>query len=288
MTRHSLTLALAASLVALAGTPALAQDKSAAPAAAPTAPAKAAPGAPAAPAKSAAAAAPTGKDLFPKQYYDLLLKERLAQGQQDTPELRNALREELNTRELIVREAKKKGLDKDPDIKTQMDLTGQTVLVRAYVADWVKSHPVPDAALRKEYDTIKAQMGDKEYKVRHILVEKEDEAKDVIVQLQKGEKFEKLAERSKDPGSKANGGDLDWNAPGNFVKPFSDAMVKLDKGKFTTVPVQTQFGWHVIEVDDIREAKVPPFDEVKPQLAQRMQGQQLDNYFKELRSKSGM
>jgi len=277
MTRHSLTLALAASLVALA-TPAMAQDKAPAPAKA----------APAAPAKAAATAAPTGKDLFPKPYYDLLLKERIAQGQQDTPELRNALREELNTRELITREAKKKGLDKDPDIKTQMDLTSQTVLVRAYVADWVKAHPVSDDVLRKEYDAIKAQMGDKEYKVRHILVEKEDEAKDIIVQLQKGEKFEKLAERSKDPGSKANGGDLDWNAPGNFVKPFSDAMIKLDKGKFTTVPVQTQFGWHVIEVDDIREAKVPPFDDVKPQLAQRMQGQQLDSYFKELRTKNGM
>jgi len=278
MNRHSITLALAASLVALAGATALAQDKAAAPKAAPAAPTKAA----------AAAAAPAGKELYPKQYYDLLLKERLAQGQQDTPELRNALREELNTRELIVREAKKKGLDKDPDIKTQMDLTSQTVLVRAYVADWVKAHPVSDDVLKKEYDAIKAQMGDKEYKVRHILVEKEDEAKDIIVQLQKGEKFEKLAERSKDPGSKANGGDLDWNAPGNFVKPFSDAMVKLDKGKFTTVPVQTQFGWHVIEVDDIREAKVPPFDEVKTQLAQRMQGQQLDSYFKDLRSKNGM
>ena len=202
--------------------------------------------------------------------------------------MRNALREELNTRELIVREAKKKGLDKDSDVKTQMDLTAQTVLVRAYVADWIKGHPVPDEALRKEYDAIKAQMGDKEYKVRHILVEKEDEAKEIIVALQKGDKFEKLAERSKDPGSKANGGDLDWNAPGNFVKPFSDAMVKLPKGKFTTVPVQTQFGWHVIEVDDIREAKVPPFDEVKPQLTQRMQGQQLDIYFRELRAKGGM
>ena len=277
MTRHSLTLALAASLVALA-TPAIAQDKAPAPAKA----------APAAPAKAAATAAPAGKDIFPKPYYDLLLKERIAQGQQDTPELRNALREELNTRELITREAKKKGLDKDPDVKTQMDLTSQTVLVRAYVADWVKAHPVSDDVLRKEYDAIKSQMGDKEYKVRHILVEKEDEAKDIIAQLQKGEKFEKLAERSKDPGSKANGGDLDWNAPGNFVKPFSEAMVKLDKGKFTTVPVQTQFGWHVIEVDDIREAKVPPFDDVKPQLAQRMQGQQLDSYFKELRTKNGM
>ncbi len=271
MTKHSLTLAVAAALLALAGAPAQAQDKSAAPA------------------KAAAAAAPaSGKELYPKAYYDLMLKDRIAQGQADSPELRAALREELNTRELLLREAKKKGLDKNPEVKTQMDLTAQTVLVRAFVADWVKANPISDAALQKEYEAIKSQMGDKEYKVRHILVEKEDEAKEIIVALQKGEKFEKLAERSKDPGSKANGGDLDWNAPGNFVKPFSDAMVKLPKGKFTTVPVQTQFGWHVIEVDDIRDAKVPPFDEVKAQLAQRMQGQQLEVYFKELRAKNGM
>jgi peptidyl-prolyl cis-trans isomerase C len=169
-----------------------------------------------------------------------------------------------------------------------MDLTAQTVLVRAFVTEWVKANPIPDALLRKEYETIRAQMGDKEYKVRHVLVEKEDDAKEIIVALQKGDKFEKLAERSKDPGSKDKGGDLDWNAPGNFVKPFSEAMVKLPKGKFTTQPVQTQFGWHVIEVDDIREAKAPGFDEVKPQLQQRLQGQQLDAYFRELRAKSGI
>ncbi len=272
MNKHSLTLAIAAALIALAGAPAQAQDKAAAPAKAAT----------------AAAPAAAGKEIYPKAYFDLMLKERLAQGQPDTPELRAGLREELNTRELLLREAKKKGLEKNADVKTQMDLTSQTVLVRAFVADWVKANPISDAALHKEYDAIKAQMGDKEFKVRHILVEKEDEAKEIIVLLQKGDKFEKLAERSKDPGSKANGGDLDWNAPGNFVKPFSDAMVKLPKGKFTTVPVQTQFGWHVIEVDDIREAKVPPFDEVKPQLAQRMQGQQLEVYFKDLRSKNGL
>jgi len=269
-------IALAAAL--LAALPAFAQD------AKDKAPAKSA-----APAKAAAAAPATGgKELYPKAYYDVLLKERLAQGQPDSPEVRNAIREELNTRELLVREAKKKGLDKDPDVKAQMDLTAQTALVRAYVADWMKSNPIPDATLRKEYEAIKGQIGDKEYKVRHILVEKEDEAKEIIAALQKGEKFEKLAERSKDPGSKANGGDLDWNAPANFVKPFSDAMVKLEKGKFTAQPVQTQFGWHVIRLDDIRDAKVPSFDEVKPQLAQRMQSQVLDAYFKDLRNKAGL
>jgi peptidyl-prolyl cis-trans isomerase C len=268
MIRRTLALTLA-SLLALAGLAAHAQ----------------------APAKGAAAATPAasaGKEIYPKAYFDFLLKERLAQGQPDSPEMRNAVREELNTRELLVREAKKKGLDKNADVKNQMDLTAQTILVRAYVAEWAKANPIPDAALRKEYEQIKTQIGDKEYKVRHILVEKEDEAKAIIVSLQKGERFEKLAEQSKDPGSKANGGDLDWNAPANFVKPFSDAMVKLEKGKFTTQPVQTQFGWHVIRLDDVRDAKVPPYEEVKPQLAQRLQSQHLDNYFKELRAKNGL
>jgi peptidyl-prolyl cis-trans isomerase C len=243
---------------------------------------------PKAAAPAAAPAKAEGPNLYSQATYDFMLKQRLAQNQPDSPELRAAVRDELNTRELLVREAKKAGVDKNPTVKTEMELAQQTVLVRAYMADYLKAHPVSDAALRKEYDAIKAQIGDKEYKVRHILVDKEDDAKEIIVALQKGEKFDKLAERSKDTGSKINGGDLDWNAPANFVKPFSDAMVALPKGKFTTTPVQTQFGWHVIEVDDIRDAKVPPFDEVKPQLQQRMQGQVVDAYLKELRAKSGM
>ena len=242
----------------------------------------------AAPAPAAKADAAKGKELYPQGFYDFMIKQRLAQGQPDSPELRAAVRDELNTRELLVREAKKQGIDKSPAVKTEIDLAGQTVIVRTYMADYLKSHPVSDAALRKDYDAIKSQIGDKEYKVRHILVENEADAKEIIAALQKGDKFEKLAERSKDTGSKINGGDLDWNAPANFVKPFSDAMIALPKGKFTTVPVQTQFGWHVIEVDDIREAKVPPFDDVKPQLAQRMQSQVVDTYLKDLRAKNGL
>jgi len=274
MNRTSINIAVTAAFAVLAALPAQAQDKAAAPAKSQAAP--------------AASPAAGSKELYNKVYFDYLLKERLAQGQPDSPELRNAIRDELNTRELLVREAKKKGFDKTTDVKNQTELATQTVLVRAYVADWIKANPIPEAALRKEYETIKGQMGDKEYKVRHILVEKEDEAKEIIAELQKGTKFEKLAERSKDTGSKATGGDLDWNAPGNFVKPFSEAMVKLPKGKFTATPVQSQFGWHVIEVTDIRDAKVPSFEEVKPQLQQRMQGQYLDTYFKELRAKNGL
>ncbi|HTI47932.1 MAG TPA: peptidylprolyl isomerase [Casimicrobiaceae bacterium] len=255
---------------------------------APAAP-KAAPKADASKAAPKADAAPAGKQLFPPQQYDFMLKERLAQGAQDTPELRQAVREELNTRELLAREARKQGIDKTADMKAQMDLAAQTVLVRAYVSDWLQKNPIPEAELHKEYDQIKSQIGDKEYKVRHILVDKEDEAKEIIAELQKGAKFEDLAKaRSKDPGSKDKGGDLDWNAPTNFVKPFGDAMKSTPKGKFTAQPVQTQFGWHVIEVDDVRDAKVPTFDEVKPQLAQRMQAQWLDKYFKDLRAKNGV
>lgn len=245
--------------------------------------------APAAPKAAPAAKAAEGKALYPQSQFDIVLKDRTAQGQQDTPELRAAVREELNTRELLAREARKKGMDKNADVKSQMELASQTVLVRAYVADWIKNNPVPDAALRKEYDGIKAQIGDREYKVAHILVDTEAEAKDVITELQKGGKFADLAKaRSKDPGSKDRGGDLDWNAPANFVKPFSDAMVKAEKGKFTPQPVQTQFGWHVILVEDVREAKVPSFEEVKPQLAQRLQAQSLDKYFRDLRAKNGL
>ena len=272
------TLVAVAVMTALFSGGALAQ--AAAPAAAP----KAAP-------KAAAAAAPAAgdKQLYTQGQYDVLLKERLAQGGQDTPEVRNAVKEELNTRELLAREAKKVGLQNTPDVKTQMDLASQTVLVRAYVTDWVKKNPVPEAELKKEYDTIKSQIGDKEYKVRHILVEKEDDAKAIITELQKGAKFDELAKsRSKDPGSKDKGGDLDWNAPANFVKPFGDAMKSTPKGKFTAQPVQTQFGWHVIEVEDVRDAKVPGYDEVKPQLQQRLQAQWLDKYFKDLRAKNGI
>ena len=268
MMKKSLTLAVMTALVALAGVPAIAQDKAAAPA--------------------KATAAPAGKQLYSQATYDFLLKAALASGQPDSPELKNQIKDELNMRELLVREAKKKGLDKNPDVKVQMDIQSQTVLVNATIADWLKANPITDAELHKEYDVIKAQWGEKEYKVRHILVDKEDEAKDIIAELQKGTKFETLATRSKDPGSKDKGGDLDWNAPGNFVKPFSEAMVKLPKGKFTAQPVQTQFGWHVIEVDDIRDAKIPPFDDVKAQLQQKVQRQKVEAYMKELKAKNGV
>ena len=253
--------------------------------AAPKAAAKAADAAPGSTPKDSA-----GKEIYPQSYFDYMLKERLASGQAaDSPQLREMVRDELINRELVMREAKKKGMDKDPVLKASMELNAQTVLIRAYMQDYVRANPPSEDQLKKDYDAIRATLGNKEYHARHILVEKEDEAKEVVTQLQKGEKFEKLAgERSKDPGSKDKGGDLDWASPANFAKPFSDAMVALQKGKFTPTPVQTQFGWHVIQLDDVRDTKAPTFDEVKPNLTQRAQGLLVEKHLADLRAKAAI
>lgn len=250
----------------------------------------AAPAKPAAAAKAPAApAANGGKMLYTQQQFDMVLKQQLGKGAQDSPQLRDAVKEQLNTVSMLAGEAKKQGLDKQPDVKTQMDLNAESILANVYVGEWLKKNPVPEAELKKDYDAAKAQMGDKEYKVRHILVDKEDEAKEIISELQKGAKFEDLAKaRSKDPGSKDKGGELGWTLPTNFVKPFGDAIKATPKGKFSAEPVHTQFGWHVLQVEDVRAAKVPTFEEAKPQLEQRAQQQWIEKHVQELRTKHGI
>ena len=222
---------------------------------------------------------------IPQSRADLLIKKRIEQGQTDTPQLKQSVRESLIHRELIIQEALKKGLDKNPDVATQIDMAKQDVLVNAFVQDYLKNTPVNDDALKAEYEKIKTQMGDKEYKARHILVEKEAEAKDIIAQIKKGAKFEKLAEKSKDP-SKSSGGDLGWSPANAYVKPFAEAMTALKKGEYTKEPVQSQFGWHVIRLDDVRPIPVPPFEQVKPQLAQRMQQQAVEKAITDLKAKA--
>jgi peptidyl-prolyl cis-trans isomerase C len=167
-----------------------------------------------------------------------------------------------------------------------VELSRQEVLWGAYIADFIQNAPVSDAQVKAEYERVKAQRGDKEYKARHILVEKEDEAKQVVADLKKGRKFEELAKQSKDPGSKDRGGELDWNAPSGYVKPFADAMTKLQKGKYTEAPVQTQFGWHVILLEDVRDTKFPTLEEAKPQIAQAIQQQQFTKQIQDLRAKA--
>ena len=227
-----------------------------------------------------------GKPL-PQARLELLVRERVAQGQQDTPELRNFLKQELINREVIQQESIKRGLDKNPDVVMQLDMVRQGVLVAAFLQDYLRKNQPNDAALKGEYERIKTQQGEKEYRARHILVKTEDEAKDALAQLAKGAKFETIAsEKSIDTGSKGNGGDLNWAPPGRYVKPFSDALTKLKKGETTKAPVQTQFGWHVIQLQDERPLKMPTFDEAKNQLVQMMSQQALQKVVADLRSKA--
>ncbi|HYD75544.1 peptidylprolyl isomerase [Ramlibacter sp.] len=205
-------------------------------------------------------------------------------GRPVTPEVTAQLKEEVIAREVFMQEAQKRGLEGSDDFRNQMELARQTLLIRELFADQQKKNPVTDAEIKAEYDKFVAANGGKEYKARHILVEKEDEAKAIIASLKKGQKFEDIAKKqSKDPGSGANGGDLDWATAASYVPEFSDAMVKLTKGQLTQQPVKTQFGWHVIRLDDVREAQLPKLDDIKPQIAQSLQQQKLAKFQQDLR-----
>ncbi len=224
---------------------------------------------------------------IPQSRFEVMAKELDAQGHPASAERENAIKEELVNREILAQAARKRGLDKDATVQAEMDMARQAVLVRALFENEVKAHPVTDADLEKQYDQFKASMGTNEYKVRHILVDKEDEAKSIIDQLNKGADFAKLAkEKSKDPGSKDNGGDLDWGPAGRYVKPFADAVTSLKKGEITKTPVKTDFGYHVIQVEDVRPLKVPTFAEMKEQFRQRAQQQQIQKLVMDLRGKA--
>lgn len=223
---------------------------------------------------------------IPQSRVDFVVKGAIAQGQPDSPDLRKAVKEKLIDQELIVQEATKQGLDKNPDVVQQLEIGKYTVLTNAFVQEFVKNHPISEDQLHQEYDKLKAKLGDKEYNARHILVATEDEAKAIIVQLGKKVKFEKLAAKSLDAGSAKQGGSLGWTIPGTFVPQFANALLELKKGEYTKTPVQTQFGWHVIKLDDVRALKVPSFDEVKPQLQQRLQQQALKKAVDDLQAKA--
>ena len=223
----------------------------------------------------------------PTARVDALAQQLAKAGRPVTPEMQGQLREEIITREVFLQEAQKRGLDVTEDFRIQMDLARQSLLIRELFNDYQQKNPVTDADAKAEYDKFAAANGGKEYKARHILVEKEAEAKAIIASLKKGGKFEEIAKKSsKDPGSGANGGDLDWAAAGSYVKEFSDAMVALEKGKTTETPVKSQFGYHVIRLDDVREAQLPKFEEVKPQILQQLQQQKLAQFQQDLRAKA--
>jgi peptidyl-prolyl cis-trans isomerase C len=220
----------------------------------------------------------------PKARIDMLQQQLAKAGRPVTPEVQGQIRDEVIAREIFMQEAQKRGLDATDDYKAQMELARQTILIRELFADYQKTNPVTDADIKGEYEKFVAANGGKEYKARHVLVEKEEDAKKIIGDLKKGQKFEDIAKKqSKDPGSGANGGDLDWANAASYVPEFAEAMIKLKKGETTPAPVKSQFGWHVIRVDDIRDAQLPKLEEVKPQIAQQLQTQKLAQFQENLR-----
>lgn len=223
---------------------------------------------------------------IPTKKVDEFVAALAAQGQADTPELRAAIREELITRELFSQEAERKGLSNTPEVKAQLEGVRQDVLIRALIRDYMTSKPITDAEVTAEYERLTKASAQKEYRARHVLVETEDAARQVVADLKKGTAFEELAKQSKDTGSAARGGDLDWNTADTFVKEFSDAMVALEKGKFTEAPVQSQFGWHVIRLDDVRDAPPPPLEQVSQQVRQQLERSRLQTLQQELRAKA--
>ena len=239
----------------------------------------------AAPAYAQNVAVVNGKAI-PTSRVDAMVKQMVQQGQKDTPEMRAMIKDELINREVLAQEADRQGVAIRPEIKNQTDLARQSIVIRALAQEFIAKNPVKDEELKAEYDKFKASQSGKEYHARHILVEKEDEAKAIITKLNGGAKFEELAKASKDPGSGNNGGDLGWAPQDAFVKPFSDAMVGLKAGEITQTPVQTQFGYHVIKLEEVRDAQLPAFDEVKGQIAESLQQRKLQEFQQGLKKKA--
>ncbi len=208
-------------------------------------------------------------------------------GREITPDIEKQIKDEVIAREIFIQEAQKQGLDTTEDYKVQMELARQTILIRDLFTNYQKANPVTDEEIKAEYDKFAAANSGKEYKARHILVETEAQAKAIIAQIKKGGKFEDIAKKaSKDPGSGANGGDLDWAPASNYVAEFAQALTLLKKGQMTDTPVKSQFGYHIIRLDDVRDAQLPKFEDVKAQIAQQLQQQKLAKYQADLRAKA--
>jgi peptidyl-prolyl cis-trans isomerase C len=245
--------------------------------------------APAKPAAAAPAAAPSGNVAVVNGHAikntDLELVIRQI-NQKDTPELRAALRDKLIEFEILMQEAKKRKITDREDVKFNADNAARNVVIGSLLREELEKNKLTDDQIKAEYDRQKALAGEKEYKAHHILVDSEDQAKAIIAKLDKGEKFEDLAKGTKDAGSAANGGELDWAPAGAYVKEFSDAMVKLEKGKYTATPVKSQFGYHVIRLDDVRAMQPPPFEQVKQRIADSLQQQQVKEFVESLKKKA--
>jgi len=228
------------------------------------------------PAATAGAVATVNGVAVPRSRMDLMMQQQAARGAADNDQTRAMVRDELVNREVVAQEAQRAGMAKTAEVQTS-----------AYIRDWVRKHPITDDDVQKEYDRAKAQTGDKEYKARHILLETEEQANGMIAELKKGGKFDELATKnSKDNGTKDRGGDLNWNVPSVFDPQFAEVMVKLEKGKYTETPVRTRYGFHVIQLDDVREVKFPALAEVRPRIQQQLMQKKVEELVRELRAKA--
>ncbi|MHB8353389.1 MAG: peptidylprolyl isomerase [Burkholderiales bacterium] len=224
---------------------------------------------------------------IPAARFELVTEGQVAQGQTPGPDLDRGVRENLIALELITQQAVKEGVEKDPKVQAQIDLTREQILARAFQARYAKANPIKDEVLRADYDRMKAELGKSEYLVEHILVAKEDDARAIITDLKKGGDFEKIAkEKSIDTGSRDKGGKLDWATPVSFDKSFSNAMVSLKKGETTETPVKSPFGYHVIRLIDVRPLEAPPFDEVKDRIRQAKEQELFSQMVQQLRAKA--
>ena len=212
---------------------------------------------------------------------------RNAKVQSLTPEQQNQVLDDLITMQVMAAQGEKDGLENDPETKAQLALLHMRVLADAESQKFVKSQTPSDAELHAEYETAISKMDKEEYHARHILVPTKEQAEQIIKKLKKGAKFEDLAKsESTDTGSKNNGGDLGWFTTSRMVKPFADAVKSLKKGEVSPTPVQTQYGWHVIQLEDTREAAPPAFDQVKPQLTDAVMRKKLQAYVEDLKKQA--
>jgi len=239
---------------------------------------------PAAPEKAAAPATPPVATIdgtpISRVEYETYLKSLLRgrPATELTTEQRNQVLDELINMELLASQGAKEGVDKDPDVAAQLTVVRMRVLADAESAKYLKDKEPTDAELHSEYDSAVAAMDKTEYHARHILVSSKEAADAAIKKIKGGAKFEDVAKAESTDSSKANGGDLGWFTLARMAKPFGDAVKGLKKGEMTATPVQTQFGWHVIKLEDTRETSPPPFEQVKQQVSNGAMQKKLQAY----------
>ncbi len=222
---------------------------------------------------------------IPNAKLEAIVKQAIARGQKDSPQLRDMIKQNLIAREVVIQEAEKSGLEKNGEVKQAIESARQGILIDALMYEYLKKNPVSDAEIQAFYDKEKTAVGDKEFHISHIVVEKEDDAKALISKLKSGAKFEELAKQSKDTTSGARGGDLDWTTPA-AIPQFAQVMTTLQKGQFTETPIKTDMGYHIVRMNDSRAAKFPALEEIKPQIVEAISKQKVGVYQQALMKKA--